>query len=216
MTPTTVFLADDHPIVRAGVRAQLERLPAVTVVGEADDGRTALLGVIAKRPDIVFLDMSMPGLSGLETLRLITQETPSVRVIVLTMHDDPEYVVGALRCGAAGYVLKHAGVDELRQAIDAVTRGQTFTSPSVTQTLADYIRDAEPATSQSTPLTHRQQEILRLIAESRHTKEIATTLKISVKTVEMHRARLMARLEIRDVAGLVRYAVRTGLVRPDM
>jgi DNA-binding NarL/FixJ family response regulator len=213
MTPITVVLVDDHPLLRAGVRTQIERFDGVSVVGEAGDAGDALAQVAATRPDVVLMDISMPGVPGLEALRVLTQRFVSTRVVMLTMHDEGEYVLSAMRGGAAGYVLKNAKPEELRLALETVSGGGTFISPSVATTLAQYLQKSAQEPRQDAQLTARQCEVLRLIAESRTTKEIATMLGISVKTVEMHRARLMEKLEIHDIAGLVRYAIRAGIVR---
>jgi DNA-binding NarL/FixJ family response regulator len=215
MTPVRVLLADDHPLLRAGVRAQLERIPGVSIVGEAGDAEDALSQAAAARPDVVVMDISMPGMPGLEALRTITSRFPPTRVVMLTLHDEEEYVLGAMRAGAAGYVLKVAKPAELPLALEAVMAGHTFISPAVARTVAQYLQKSGPDAPHAVLLTPRQQEVLRLIAGSRNTKEIATLLKVSVKTVEMHRARLMERLGIYDVAGLVRHAIRSGIVRPD-
>lgn len=208
----TVLLADDHPLLRAGVRAQLERIPWVTVVGEVEDGPSAVAETARLKPDVVLLDISMPGANGLEALEQITRTMPATKVVMLTMYPDEEYMLRAMRTGASGYVLKNSRADELHLAIDTVWRGERFVTPVVAARLVDYVSTSRQG-SQTTPaLTPRQREILILIATSHTTKVIADTLGISVKTVEMHRARLMERLNVRDIAGLVRHAVRTGLV----
>jgi DNA-binding NarL/FixJ family response regulator len=215
MTPITVVLADDHPMLRAGVRAQLERMSGIAVVGEASDGTEIVAEIAKSHPAVVLLDISMPGMPGLEALSLITRQFPATRVVMLTMHDEEEYVLSAMRSGAAGYVLKNARPDELQRAIETVHAGHTFISPSVATTLAGYLQRWDQDAPAPVRLTPRQREGLRLIAESRHTKVIATTLRISSKSVEMLRSRLKTRLQIRDLAGLERYAVRAGIVRPD-
>jgi DNA-binding NarL/FixJ family response regulator len=215
MTSISVVLADDHPLLRAGVRAQLERMPGITVIGEASDTAEVLSQVAATRPDVVLMDISMPGIGGLWALEEICRHHPATRVVMLTMHAGEEYVLSAIRGGAAGYVLKDVSLAELQLALETVSSGKTFISPSVARTLALYLQRSEQELPSPTRLTPRQREVLRLIAESRHTKEIATILKISIKTVEMHRTSLMQRLDIHDVAALVRYAVRAGLVGPD-
>lgn len=213
MKPVTVVLVDDHPLLRAGVRAQLEKMPGIAVVGEASDSEQALARVAELRPNIVLMDISMPGGGGIEALAAIGRRHSGARVVMLTMHDGEEFVLSAMRNGAAGYVLKNASLAELQLALETVSAGNTFISPSVAKTLAEYLQRAEAGAPAAPSLTPRQREVLRLIAESRHTKEIATILNISVKTVEMHRSRLMTRLGIHDLAGLVRYAVRSGVVR---
>jgi DNA-binding NarL/FixJ family response regulator len=215
MTPITVVLADDHPLLRAGVRAQLERMPGIAVVGEASDSEEAMAQVAKHRPNVVLMDISMPGIGGIDTLAVIHLRFPGTRVVMLTMHDGEEYVVSAMRSGAAGYVLKDARPAELQLALETVSAGNTFISPSVAKALAHYLQRSDSDAPPPVLLTPRQREVLRLIAESRHTKEIAAILKISIKTVEMHRARIMTRLDIHNVAGLVRYAVRSGVVPTD-
>lgn len=212
MTPITVVLVDDHPLLRAGVRAQLERIPGVTIVAEASDADEAIAAVSHAQPDVVFMDISMPGRPGLDALRVMTGRFPSMRVVMLTMHDEEEFVLSAMRGGAAGYVLKDATPSELQLALETVRGGNTFISPSVAKTLAAYLQKTRDGPPRTMPLTPRQREVLRLIAESRHTKEIATLLGISVKTVEMHRVRIMGKLDIHDVPGLVRYALRAGMI----
>ena len=224
MKPTRVLLAEDHTLVRAGIRALLQNLTGIQVVAEASDGREALRFIKTYQPDVVLMDIAMAGLNGLEATARVTKEFPTVRVIILSMHSNEEYVAQALRAGAAGYLLKDAVAAELELAVTAVARGETYLSPVVSKhVIADYLRRVGEreasggggATPASELLTPRQREILQLIAEGRSTKEIASILHLSVKTVETHRTQLMARLDIHDVAGLVRYAIRIGLVTPD-
>ena len=213
MKTRRVLLADDHVLVRAGIRALLEKLPGIEVVGEAANGRETLQMVKQLGPDLVLLDISMAELSGLETLPKIVSEYPSTKVLILSAHANEEYVLRALRGGAAGYLLKDAAAEELGLAIKAVGQGQTYLSPSVSRTVVDnYLQRAAGDEGPSDLLTDRQREILQLIAEGKSTKEIAYLLKISVKTAEAHRLQLMNRLDIHDVAGLVRYAIRTGVI----
>jgi DNA-binding NarL/FixJ family response regulator len=208
-----VVLADDHALVRAGIRALLEKLPGIEVVGEADNGREALELIKKSAPNLILLDISMRELGGLEVLPRIVKDFPAVKVLVLSGHANEEYVLRALRSGAAGYMLKDAATAELQLAIDSVTQDKTYLSPSISRTVIDsYLERVGGPLSPLEQLTPRQREILQLIAEGKNTKEIAHTLGISVKTVEAHRLQLMARLDIHDVPGLVRYAVRSGLV----
>jgi DNA-binding NarL/FixJ family response regulator len=209
-----VMLVEDHTLVRAGIRALLQGLPDIQVVAEAADGLAALELIAADPPDVVLMDISMPGLSGLETAARLRQQASAPRVILLSMHASEEYVLQALQQGVSGYLLKDAGTSELTAAIRAVARGETYISPAVSKHLAGYIRRVGE-TSSGDGLTPRQREILKLIAEGRTTQQIAQQLHISVKTAETHRAQLMERLNIHDVAGLVRYAIRTGLVTPN-
>jgi len=221
MAPIRVLLADDHVLMRAGITALLQRIPDLTVVAEADDGRAALQLIATHHPDIAMLDISMPELNGLEVAERVAREFPAVRVIILSMHATSDYVLRAMRVGASGYLLKGARLAELELAITSVARGETYLSPAAAKHVIGGYRDqasgAAPAADAQAPerLTARQREILQLIAEGRTTKEIAQMLTLSAKTVEMHRAQLMERLDIHDVAGLVRYALRTGIISGD-
>jgi DNA-binding NarL/FixJ family response regulator len=210
-----LLLADDHTLVRAGLRALLQGMPDIEVVAEANNGREALRLVQLLHPDVALMDIAMSELNGLEAARQIVREFPSVRVIMLSMHATEQYVVQALRVGAAGYLLKNAGAAELEKAIKHVALGETFLSPSVSRQVTDYIRRVGQDVTPLERLTPRQREILQLIAEGGTTKRIAHVLNISVKTVETHRSQLMEQLDIHDVAGLVRYAIRQGLVNPE-
>ena len=213
MTLIRVLLADDHTLVRAGFRAILEALPDIRVVAEAGDGREALQLIEHHQPDVALMDIAMPGLNGLEAAGRVSQEYPNVRVIILSMHANEEYVVRALRSGAAGYLLKDASPEELDSALHAVVLGDTYLSPPVSGHVADYVRRTgkgeECAFDRLTP---RQREVLQLVAEGHTTQSIAHELGLSVKTIETHRMNLMNCLGIHDVAGLVRYAVQKGVV----
>lgn len=214
MKTVRVLLADDHTLVRAGIRALLDKLPDVQVVAEATDGRDALSLVKTHQPHVVLMDIAMPGLNGLEATRRMVKEFPRTNVLILSMHASEEYVWQALRGGAAGYLLKGAELAELALAIKAVTRGETYLSPPISkQVIRDYVRRVGGEETLFERLTPRQREILQLIAEGATTKAIAKTLHVSVKTIETHRAQLMERLGIHDVAGLVRYALKIGLVQ---
>jgi DNA-binding NarL/FixJ family response regulator len=213
MNTTRVLLADDHALVRAGIRSLLEKMPGVEVVAEASTGREALEMVKAKLPSLVLMDIAMAELGGLEALPRITKDFPDVKVVILSAHANEEYVIRALRSGAAGYMLKDAATAELELAIRSVTEDKTYLSPSISRTVIDsYLERVGGRLSPLEQLTPRQREILRSIAEGRNTKEIASDLDISVKTVESHRLQLMERLNIHDIPGLVRYAIRNGLV----
>jgi DNA-binding NarL/FixJ family response regulator len=213
MSPIRVLLADDHSLVRAGVRSLLERIPRVEVVGEASTGREALALVRSKLPDLVLLDIAMSDLGGLEALPRIIKNSPSVKVVVLSAYGTEEYVSRALRSGASGYMLKYAAMAELGLAINSVAEGEIYLSPSISRTIINsYLERDGGELSPLEQLTPRQREILQMIAEGKNTKEIASALEVSVKTVESHRLQLMARLDIHEVAGLVRYAIRNGLV----
>jgi DNA-binding NarL/FixJ family response regulator len=222
VTPIRVLLADDHELVRAGFRALLQRLSDIEVVAEAEDGRDALRLIATYLPDVVLMDISMPGLNGLEATARIVKQFPRVRVIILSMHANEDHVLLALRKGATGYLLKGARLPELELAVRSVARGDVYLSPAASKhVLANYVQRVgeqqaeDEAERRSTErLTPRQREILQLIAEGNTAKQIAQTLGISVKTAETHRAQIMERLGIHDLAGLVRYAIRTGLIAP--
>jgi DNA-binding NarL/FixJ family response regulator len=207
-----LLLVDDHALVRAGIRSLLEKMPEVEVVAEAGDGRTALDLAREHRPDVVLMDLAMSELNGLEATARLKKDYPATHVIILSMHTNEEYVVQALRAGAVGYLVKDAAATELQAALRAVARGEQYLSPSISrEAVAAY--EARASDGPASHLTPRQREILQLIAEGKNTKEIAYTLGVSVKTVETHRALLMVRLKIFDVPGLVRYAMRIGLVK---
>jgi DNA-binding NarL/FixJ family response regulator len=212
-----IVLADNHTLVRAGIRALLEQIPDVTVVAEAGDGREALKLVDQHRPNLVLMDITMPVMNGLEATGRIVKEHPHTRVVMLSVHNDEEYVLQSLRAGAVGYLLKDAGRAELEMAVAAMARNETYLSPAVSRhVVGDYVRRiGGGGEGRLETLTPRQREILQLIAEGKSTKEIASILDVSVKTVETHRAQLMERLDIHDVAGLVRYAIRNGIVTAD-
>ena len=216
MKSIRVLLADDHALVRAGFRALLHSLGDVEIVAEAGDGDDALRLIEAHQPDVVLLDIAMPGLNGLEVAARVAQRFPSVRVMMLSMYANEEYVLQALRAGAAGYLLKDADSSELELAVRAVARGDTYLSPPVSKSvIEDYVRRVSSQPGSFDRLTPRQREVLQLIAKGHSTKEIAQMLNISVKTAETHRTQLMQQLDIHDIAGLVRYAIRVGLVLTD-
>lgn len=216
MKPVRVLLVDDHTLVRAGLRYLLEQIPAVQIVAEAGDGREALSLMTAHHPDVVLMDLSMPGMNGLEAARRARKLFPKTRVLILSMHESEEHVWQALHAGAAGYLLKGAEVAELELAIKALSRGDTYLSPPISnQVIANYLQRTGNEGQEQERLTPRQREVLQLIAEGRTTKRIAAALNISVKTVETHRAQLMERLGVHDVAGLIRYAIRIGLIELD-
>jgi DNA-binding NarL/FixJ family response regulator len=216
MKPIRVLLADDHDLFRAGMRALLEKVAGVEVAGEAGTGREALRLIEARPPDVVLMDILMPELNGLDAAARVSARFPDVRVIILSMNAAEEYVLQALRAGAAGYLLKSVSPVELELAIKAVGRGETFLSSAVSRhVITAYTRRVGGGGSPLGRLTPRQREVLQLVAEGNTTKEIARRLGLSVKTVEMHRTQLMAALDIHDVPGLVRYAIRLGLITPD-
>jgi DNA-binding NarL/FixJ family response regulator len=217
MIQLRILLADDHALVRAGMRALLAELPGVEVVAEAGDGHEALQLVAEKRPDIALIDISMPGLNGLEVAARIGKDHPRTRVIIVSMHEGEQSVCRALMAGAAGYLLKDSDRDELEMALRAVSRGEMWLSPAVTtKVVAAFAQGGRsPAEGPFEVLTPRQREVLQMIAEGLSSKEIAGRLGLEVKTVESHRNDLMVRLGIHGVAGLVRYAIRVGLVHPE-
>jgi DNA-binding NarL/FixJ family response regulator len=213
MTPIRILLADDHALLRAGVRSLLEAFEGVEVVAEAADGAEALRLIELHRPDLALLDISMPKLGGLDVAARVSEVSPSTRVIILSMHVDEQYVQKAIRAGASGYLLKDTGKTELEAAIHAVGGGTNYFSPAVSSHLVTGFQKRDRADPPDADLlTTRQREILRLIAEGQTTKAIARDLALSVKTVEAHRSQLMDRLDIHEIAGLVRYAIRTGLI----
>jgi len=195
------------------MRALLNALAGIEVVAEATDGRNALRAIDEAQPDVILMDISMPGLNGIEAIQQLSKRGPSGRVIVLSMHDNEEYVWRALQAGAAGYLLKDAGIEELEFAIRAVAHGGSYLSPAVSRrVLDDYLRRVGDEVGVAPKLTPRQREIVQLIAEGHTNQEIADALSLSIKTVETHRAALMDRLGIHDVAGIVRYAIRAGMI----
>jgi DNA-binding NarL/FixJ family response regulator len=208
-----VLLVDDHALVRAGIRALIEMIESVDVVGEAGNGAEALRSIEKLNPHIVLLDITMPDMNGLEVLQRITSRFAGVRVIILTMHEAREYAVQALHFGAAGFIPKSAAAAELKDAIEMVMQGKTYVSAQTPQqTAARVVLNDHKQRELLDRLTPRQREILVRIAEGQSTKEIARALEISVKTVESHRSQLTERLSIHDVAGLVRFAIKAGLI----
>lgn len=212
-----VLLVDDHSLVRTALRllvaSDLFGDVAIEVVGEAANGDDAVRLARERQPDAVLMDVAMPGTSGLDATRRIVEERPETRVIILSMHADSEYVGRALSSGARGYLLKESSADELAIALRAVMSGDTYLSPRVsTDVVQRFLAGEGPAETDLERLTARQQEVLTLVARGRTTREIAESLGVSAKTVEAHRAHIMDRLEIRDVPGLVRFALRAGLI----
>ncbi len=216
MPTIRIMLADDHALIRAGLRALLKSIEGVEVIAEASNGHETLEAVERRRPDVILMDIAMPELNGLETAARILRRWPSVKIIMLSMHANDEYLRQALSAGAAGYLLKGADPAELELALKSVMRGETYLTPAVSKRLVQEFLQQDGEAPQSQPkLTPRQREILQMIAEGHSTKEIATRLDLSVKTVETHRAAIMNRLDIHDVPGLVRYAIRAGLITTD-
>jgi DNA-binding NarL/FixJ family response regulator len=212
----TVLLVEDHTLVRAGIRELLRNLDGIEVVAEASNGREALELIEKHMPNVVLMDIAMRGMNGLEVAERVIKQYPRVHVVMLSQYTDEEYVRQSLNVGANGYIPKDAATSELEIAIRAAAQGETYLNPSISKHLIEnYLRRPESTTGQLKQLTPRQREVLQLIAEGNTMNRIAKVLNISVKTVETHRAQLMERLDIHDVAGLVRYAVRIGLVTSD-
>jgi len=208
-----VVLADDHALVRAGIRMLLEAMPEVTVLGEAADGAGVIDMVERLRPNLVLMDIAMPGLNGLEATARISRQWPAIRVLVLSMHQEEQYVRQALKMGASGYLLKDSATAELARAMQAMARGETYLSPGASKgVLTDYVQRLRSDDATEVHLTPRQRQVLQLVAEGYSTKEVARRLDLAVKTVETHRTLLMKQLGVHEVAGLVRYALRAGII----
>ena len=209
--PTRIVLADDHVLVREGLKSLLER-EHFQVVAEASDGQEAVKLIETHHPDIAILDISMPTLNGIDAARGLTRSAPKTKVILLTQHEEEQYIHEALESGVKGYVLKNQVANDLIQAIRQVGRGEFYLSPGISRAVMEAFRNksARPAD----PLTARERQVLQLIAEGKSTKDTASVLGISVKTAESHRMRLMQKLDIHETASLVRYAVRRGLIQP--
>jgi DNA-binding NarL/FixJ family response regulator len=208
--PTRVLLADDHALIRQGLRALLEK-QGFQVVCEASDGQEALRSVEKTQPDVAIVDISMPVLNGVDTARELKKSAPKTKVILLTQHDEDQYVTEALRAGVKGYVLKSQAADDLIHAIQEVCRGSVYLSPNISRAVVDaYLSKSDVSND---PLSGRERQVLQLVGEGKSTKDIAVCLGISVKTAESHRARLMKKLDIHETATLVRYAIRRGLIQ---
>ena len=215
MATLRILLADDHTVVRQGLRKVLEERPDWQVVAEAGDGREAVRLAEQHKPDVAVLDVAMPLLNGVEATRQIVKRVPGTRVLVLSMHSDEAYVTQILKAGAAGYLLKDSADVDLIQAVSAVSHGKSFFSPAVARLmLDDYVRQrGEHATDRYESLSEREREIFQLVAEGKANKEIAALLFISSSTVETHRARIMEKLDVHSAAEIVLYAVRRGVIR---
>jgi two-component system, NarL family, response regulator NreC len=209
--PTRVILADDHVVVRQGLKGLLER-EEIQVVGEASDGQEAIALAAKLTPDIAVIDIGMPILNGLEAAREVRKASPKTKAILLTRHDEDQYVTEALRAGVKGYVLKNQAATDLVHAIHQVCKGAIYLSPTVSRAVVDAYLSKEAIAPD--PLSARERQVIQLIVEGKSTREVAILLGISVKTAESHRARLMQKLDIHETAGLVRYAIRRGLVEP--
>lgn len=210
-SPIRVVLAEDHTIVREGVRALLEDRDDIEVVDEVADGRSAIESAVKHRPDVIVMDVGMPVINGVDATKKIREALPDTRVLMLSMYSNEEYVRPAIRAGANGYLLKGSGLSDLVQAIRSVATGDAFFSPEVAKVLLEDSRE-EQKPDPLAVLTKREREVLVHVAEGKSSPEIAKLLGLSVKTVEGHRGRIMAKLDIRNVAGLVRYAIKVGLI----
>lgn len=208
--PTQLILADDHQIVRQGLKSMLEH-EGFAIVGEAADGREAVRLAQTRHPDIAVLDLAMPGLNGVDAAREMLRSEPRMKAVLLTMYTEDPYVLEALRAGISGYVLKTQAAVDLVQAIREVSRGAIYLSPGVSRAVVDAYRHKSDLPPD--PLSPREREVLQLVAEGKTTKEIAGVLNISVKTAESHRMHIMSKLGIHETAGLVRYAIRRGLIQ---
>ena len=211
-----VLIADDHQIVRDGLRSMLEKEPWIKVVGEAEEGRTTLRLARELAPDVIIMDVSMPDLNGIEATRQIIAEFPTIKVIALSMHNDRRFVLNMIKAGAKGYLLKDSAFKELAKAIKVVVSNQTYLSGEIADILVqDYLSCATPDEfSAFQLLSPREREVLQLLAEGKSSNQIAESLHISVKTVETHRAQLMAKLKIKSIAELTKYAIREGITAP--
>jgi len=212
-----IVIADDHAVVREGVKGILSREPDIEIVAEAGNGREALELIAKTAPDVVVMDISMPEMGGIEATKRVKEAWPNVNVLALTMHEEESYVFQLLKAGAAGYVLKRGAAEDLVQAIRSAARGEAFLYPSVARSvLTDYLRrlDAGEERERYDGLTDREREVLALIAEGLSNQEIGKRLFISIKTVQTHRMHIMEKLDLHNRAQLVRYAIRKGLIEP--
>jgi DNA-binding NarL/FixJ family response regulator len=208
--PTRILLADDHALIRQGLKTLLEG-QGFQVVWEASDGQEALRLAEKAKPDVAILDISMPVLNGVDAARELKKSSPNTKILLLTQHDEDQYVTEALRAGAKGYVLKSQAVGDLVHAIREVCSGSVYLSPNISRAVVDAYLSKKYASTD--PLSGRERQVLQLVGEGKSTKDIATQLGISVKTAESHRARLMKKLDIHETASLVRYAIRSGLIK---
>jgi two-component system response regulator NreC len=215
MRKTRILLADDHKLMRSGLKALIEQQPDLTVVGEADDGRQAVALAASLKPDLLVMDIGMPNLNGIEAARQITQANPGTAIVILSMHSDESYVLRALKAGAKGYLLKDSAESDLIRAVHAVAGGKSFFSPAVSKVLLDdYVRKLQRSGAEDAYdlLTPREREILQLIAEGKSNKDVANLLNLSVYTVETHRSNIMEKLNLRGIPELILYAVRKGII----
>jgi two-component system, NarL family, response regulator NreC len=215
VNPVRIVLADDHTVMRNGLRLLLERQPNLTVVGEAADGRQAVALSESANPDVVIMDIGMPNLNGIEATRQIVDRNPRTAVAILSMHSDESYVIRALKAGARAYLLKDSAEADLLAAVRALTEGKSFFSPAISKILVeDYMRQLESRGAEDTYelLTRREREILQLLAEGRTNKEVANMLNLSLYTVETHRTHILQKLNLHSVPELILYAVRKGII----
>lgn len=210
-----ILLVDDHKIIRDGLRAILEKQEGMVVVGEAANGHEALALLPAIHPDVAIMDVTMPGLNGIEATRRIRSEAPATKVLALSMNADRRYVVAMLAAGAAGYLLKNAAADELIRALHAIRAGQTYLSPAIAGVVVNTMLDQTGAAEPPCVLSSRERQVLQLLAEGRTSKEMAAQLDVAVATIETHRRQIMDKLNIRSIAELTKYAVREGLTSLD-
>lgn len=213
---TRVLLADDHKILRQGLRTLLEQEKDIQIVGEADNGRSSVKLAGELTPDVVIMDVAMPDLNGIDATRRIAEIVPRARILALSMHSDGRYVKGMLQAGARGYILKDCAAEELTRAIRTVMADQVYVSPGVTGTIVDdYVRQLSAASDEPTTLSQREREVLQLLAEGASTANIAAELHLSVKTIETHRKNIMDKLSLRSIAELTKYAIREGITTLD-
>ena len=215
--PIKILLADDHAIVRSGLRALLEKESDLEIIGEVEDGRKAVEMAIELRPNVVIMDISMPQLNGVEATRILLKEISEVKVIALSMYTERRFAAEMLAAGASGYVLKSEAFAELVQAIHSVMKGKAFLSPGIAKLVIDdyKLHLSKNESIPPCPLSHREREVLQLLAEGKSTKEMAAVLHISIKTIDAHRQQIMGRLGIHSVAELTKYAIREGLTSLD-
>lgn len=219
MKNTEIFIADDHPILREGIKTALAKNGGYMVVGESDDGAAALKSIASLKPDIIIMDITMPGLNGIAATRRITEDNPEAKVIILSMHRDPSYAIDAFRAGALAYVLKDSGLDDLLKAVEKVKAGSKYASPAVADELlngvVDVIKRDRTSHDPYDSLSRREKEILKLIANGATSKKVADQLFISISTVKSHRNNIMKKLKVNDMASLVKVAIRKGVVAAD-
>jgi len=209
--PVKIFIADDHTLFRQGLKALLEA-QGLQVVGDVGEGRSAVKLINKLKPDAAILDISMPGLNGIEATRIIHREAPGVRILVLSMHSEGRFVLEAFRAGAAGYLLKDAAFEEIFAALKAALKGQIYVSPAVAEVVVTTsVTNSPEAGCPQSSISRREKEVIQLLAEGKSTKDIAESLCVSVKTIETHRRKIMGRLHCQSIADLTKYAIREGL-----